>query len=81
MSKKLKISEEDYVKINKALAREEEMNLLGPGFHSKHKIHKSKKTYCRKDKHKKNCAYFFSRIFISLHFLISDTKYNNNLKF
>lgn len=81
MSKKLKISEEDYVKINKALARKEEMDLLGPGFHSKHKIHKSKKTYCRKDKHKTRAYFFFSHIFISLHFLISDTKYNNNLKF
>lgn len=63
MSKKLKISEEDYVKINKALARKEEMDLLGPGFHSKHKVHKSKKTYCRKDKHKTS-AYFFFLIFL-----------------
>ena len=59
MSKKLKISEEDYVKINKALARKEEMDLLGPGFHSKHKVHKSKKTYSRKDKHKTSAYFFF----------------------
>ena len=34
--------------------REAEMELLGPGFHSHNKIHKSDKTYTRKKKHKKN---------------------------
>ncbi len=32
--------------------REAEMELLGPGFHAKDVIHKSKKTYTRKTKHK-----------------------------
>lgn len=57
MKGKDKITEQDYIKINKALARKEEMELLGPGFHSKTQVHKSKKTYSRKDKHKKSDAY------------------------
>ena len=32
--------------------REAEMELLGPGFHSHNKIHKSDKIYTRKKKHK-----------------------------
>ena len=32
--------------------REAERELLGDGFHSKHRVHKSKKTYTRKTKHK-----------------------------
>ena len=32
--------------------REAEMELLGPGFHSRIKIHKSDKIYTRKKKHK-----------------------------
>lgn len=56
-NKKLRITEEDYIKINKAFARRSEMELLGPGFHSKHSVHKSKKTYTRKDKHKNKCVY------------------------
>lgn len=57
---KMKITTEDYVKANKALARQEEMELLGPGFHSKTKVHKSKKAYTRKDKHKSIAyPYFF----------------------
>jgi len=32
--------------------REAEQELLGPGFHSSHHIHKSKKVYSRKKKHK-----------------------------
>jgi hypothetical protein len=34
--------------------REEEQRLLGPGFHSKDKAHRSKKVYTRKEKHKGN---------------------------
>ena len=34
--------------------REAEMELLGPGFHSHIRIHKSDKIYTRKKKHKKN---------------------------
>ena len=40
---------------NKAMrrgGREAEMELLGPGFHSHNKIHKSDKLYTRKKKHK-----------------------------
>ena len=33
--------------------REGEQALLGPGFHSTNRIHRSKKTYTRKIKHKR----------------------------
>lgn len=33
--------------------REAEQELLGPGFHSFNRLHKSKRTYTRKVKHKK----------------------------
>ncbi len=46
------ITLEDYIKANRKGNREAEMDLLGPGFHSKNKIHKSKKNYTRKEKHK-----------------------------
>ena len=32
--------------------REAEQELLGPGFHSHHGVHKSEKIYTRKKKHK-----------------------------
>ena len=32
--------------------REAEQELLGPGFHSAHHVHQSKKVYSRKKKHK-----------------------------
>lgn len=32
--------------------REAEMELLGPGFHSHNRVHKSEKIYTRKKKHK-----------------------------
>lgn len=48
-----KIDKDEYVRINKALARKEEMEKLGPGFHSKHSVHKSRKNYSRKEKHQK----------------------------
>ena len=34
--------------------REGEQALLGPGFHSSDKVHRSKKTYTRKTKHKQD---------------------------
>ncbi len=40
------------VKAARKGSREAEQELLGPGFHSKHKVHKSKKNYSRKVKHK-----------------------------
>ena len=35
-------------------SREGEQELLGPGFHSSNRIHRSKKTYTRKTKHKED---------------------------
>jgi len=34
--------------------REGEQELLGPGFHSSNRVHRSKKTYTRKAKHKQD---------------------------
>ncbi len=34
--------------------REGEQELLGPGFHASNRIHRSKKTYTRKAKHKQD---------------------------
>ena len=42
----------DAIKAMRRGSREAERDLLGPGFHSLNKIHKSKKTYTRKLKHK-----------------------------
>lgn len=42
----------DAIKAMRRGSREAEMEMLGPGFHSPHKIHKSKKEYTRKPKHK-----------------------------
>ena len=42
----------DAVKAMRRGGREAERELFGPGFHSFNHIHKSKKTYTRKDKHK-----------------------------
>ena len=43
----------DAIKAMRRGGREAEHELLGPGFHSLNKIHKSKKTYTRKEKHKR----------------------------
>lgn len=48
------ITLDDYIKAIKKGNREAEIELLGPGFHSKDRAHKSKKLYSRKLKHKKN---------------------------
>ena len=42
----------EYLKAAKRGSREAEMEIKGPGFHSMHKVHKSKKTYSRKVKHR-----------------------------
>ena len=42
----------DAIKAMRRGGREAEQELLGSGFHSVNKIHKSKKTYTRKKKHK-----------------------------
>ncbi|MDO4994169.1 MAG: hypothetical protein Q4E32_04105 [Bacteroidales bacterium] len=42
----------DVIKAMRRGQREAEQDLLGPGFHSYNRLHKSKKTYTRKTKHK-----------------------------
>lgn len=42
----------DAIKAMRRGNREDEQELLGPGFHSVDKPHKSKKIYTRKKKHK-----------------------------
>ncbi len=49
---KTRITIDDFVKAMKKANREEEQRQLGPGFHSKDRTHRSKKTYTRKKKHK-----------------------------
>ena len=44
----------DAIKAMRRGNREAEQEMLGPGFHSFNRLHKSKKTYTRKAKHKKN---------------------------
>ena len=44
----------DAIKAMRRGGREAEMELLGPGFHSHNKIHKSDKIYTRKKKHKES---------------------------
>jgi hypothetical protein len=50
----LKPSTLDAIKAMRRGGREAEMELLGPGFHSHNRVHKSEKIYSRKKKHKKN---------------------------
>ena len=42
----------DIIKAMRKGNREAERELLGDGFHSKHRVHKSKKAYTRKTKYK-----------------------------
>lgn len=51
-NKRQGITLNDYVKAANRGSREAEQELLGPGFHSVHRVHQSKKTYTRKMKHK-----------------------------
>lgn len=44
----------DAIKAMRRGGREAEMELLGPGFHVTTRVHKSKRTYTRKPKHKKD---------------------------
>ena len=48
----LKPTNLDAIKAMRRGGREAEMELLGHGFHSHNKIHKSDKIYTRKKKHK-----------------------------
>ncbi len=43
----------DTIKAMRRGGREAEMEMLGPGFHSHSKVHKSEKVYSRKSKHKR----------------------------
>lgn len=51
--KMLQLTTLDAIKAMRRGGREAEMELLGPGFHSHSKIHKSEKIYSRKKKHKR----------------------------
>lgn len=42
----------DAIKAMRRGGREAEMELLGPGFHSHNRVHRSEKIYTRKEKHK-----------------------------
>lgn len=48
----LKPSTLDAIKAMRRGGREAEMELLGPGFHSHNRVHKSEMIYTRKKKHK-----------------------------
>ena len=50
--KLLKPSTLDAIKAMRRGGREAEIELLGPGFHSHNRVHKSEKIYTRKKKHK-----------------------------
>ena len=52
--KRAKKATMDVIKAVRRGNREAEMDLLGPGFRSHRSVHKSKKTYSRKVKHKGN---------------------------
>ena len=52
--KKKKNNLDDVIKAMRRGSREVEKDLLGPGFHSTHAVHVSKKTYTRKTKHKQD---------------------------
>lgn len=47
MSKNYKFTQDDYIKINRKISREEEIALYGKQIHNRHLIHKSKKKYNR----------------------------------
>ena len=43
---------DDVIKAMRRGNREGQQELLGPGFHATNRVHRSKKTYTRKQKHK-----------------------------
>lgn len=59
------IGMDDYMKAVRKADREAEMQLLGPGFHSMNRIHRSKKSYSRKEKHKAQASLDASFLFLS----------------
>ncbi|MCQ2235810.1 MAG: hypothetical protein MJZ18_02305 [Bacteroidales bacterium] len=52
MNKKMDKDLRDVIKAARKGNREAEQEILGPGFHSNSRVHKSAKTYTRKNKHK-----------------------------
>ncbi len=48
MRKKKSRTLDDYLRASRRGSREAEQELLGPGFHSHNRVHKSKKLYSRK---------------------------------
>jgi hypothetical protein len=50
--KKIKPPTLDAIKAMRRGGREAEQELLGPGFHSHNRVHRSEKIYTRKKKHK-----------------------------
>lgn len=52
MNMKMDKDLQDVVKAMRKGNREAEQEILGPGFHSQNRVHKSAKTYTRKTKHK-----------------------------
>ena len=47
-----KLRLDDVIKAMRRGNREGQQEVLGPGFHSTNRVHRSKKTYTRKEKHK-----------------------------
>lgn len=45
---------DDVIKAMRRGNREGQQEVLGPGFHATNRVHRSKKTYTRKQKHKNN---------------------------
>lgn len=52
--KKQKSRLDDVIKAMRRGNREGQQEVLGPGFHATNRVHRSKKTYTRKQKHKNN---------------------------
>ena len=53
-NKKAKATTMDAIKAMRRGGREADMEIFGPGFHSFDRLHKSKKNYTRKTKHKQD---------------------------
>ena len=51
--KVMRLTKQDAIKAMKKGGREAEQEMLGPGFHTFNRLHKSKKSYTRKTKHKR----------------------------
>ena len=48
---------DDVIKAMRRGNREGQQEVLGPGFHATSRVHRSKKTYTRKQKHKSDSDY------------------------